>query len=74
MIAYELYWLDEMGGYHLIGLLPERRTDLNRITRESIMKWGGSVLGNTPPANDLFFHSGRTLEKFPAKSFGMDPS
>ncbi|MFB3886051.1 MAG: hypothetical protein ACE144_12545 [Thermodesulfobacteriota bacterium] len=55
MIAYELYWLDEKGEYHLLGLLPERRTDPNRITQESIMNWGGIILGDTLHLNNLFF-------------------
>lgn len=55
MIAYELFWLDEGGEYHLIGLLPERRTDTNRITRESILNWCETALGNTLSINDLFF-------------------
>ena len=55
MTAYELFWLDERGEYHLIGLLPEKRKDPSRITRESILNWGGTLLGNTLNMNNLFF-------------------
>ncbi len=35
--AYEFYWLDSNGGYHIMGVLPERRKDPGRVTQESIM-------------------------------------
>ncbi len=40
MLAYELYLYDEIRGYNLIGILPERRKDPKRITKESVIKWG----------------------------------
>lgn len=46
MVAYELYLQDGIKGYELIGILPERRKDPNRITKESVLKWGRMVLGN----------------------------
>jgi hypothetical protein len=46
MVAYELYLHDGIKGYELIGILPERRKDPNRITKESVLKWGRMVLGN----------------------------
>jgi len=55
MIAYEFYWLDGTGAHHLIGLLPERRSDRKRITRESVMNWGGTVVGDALNINDLYF-------------------
>ena len=39
MVAYEFYWRDEIGRDHLIGLVPERRKNLERITPESVSKW-----------------------------------
>jgi len=45
MVAYELYLYDEIKGYELIGILPERRKDPKRITKESVLKWGRMVLG-----------------------------
>ncbi|MFB3885830.1 MAG: hypothetical protein ACE144_11435 [Thermodesulfobacteriota bacterium] len=46
MIAYELYLLIGAKRYELIGILPERRKDPDRITKESVLKWGRMVLGN----------------------------
>ncbi len=45
MVVYEIYWQDEGGEVHFIGALPERRKTPERITRESITRWGGIVLG-----------------------------
>ncbi len=55
MVAYEFYWLDPEGGYQIIGVLPERRKNLARITQESIMRWGENIFGNDFNFKDLFF-------------------
>ena len=55
MIAYELYWHDEIEEAHLIGILPERRKDPGRITQESILNWGRKVVGDSVNAKDVFF-------------------
>jgi len=55
MVAYEFYWRDEIGDAHLVGILPERRKNSNRITNESIMKWVKKVIGNGLKADDIFF-------------------
>ena len=46
MVSYEFYWRDEIGEIHLIGILPERRRNKNRINNESIMNWVKKVIGN----------------------------
>jgi hypothetical protein len=46
MLSYEFYWKDEIGKVHLIGILPERRRDQNRVTKDSIMNWVHKVIGN----------------------------
>ena len=46
MRAYEFYLRME-GTDHLIGILPERRKDEKRITKESIMNWGRKILGDS---------------------------
>ena len=46
MVSYEFYWRDEIGETHLIGILPERRKDPKRITKESVMNWVNKVIGN----------------------------
>ncbi len=55
MIAYEFFGLDEARDEHLIGILPERRRTPDRITQESILKWGRLVMGDNAGFNDLFF-------------------
>lgn len=55
MIAYEFYWCDPIKGYQLIGVLPEKRKNIKRITYESIMKWGKMLLGEKVDINDIFF-------------------
>ena len=47
MVAYELYLYDKRKGDQLIGILPERRKDPRRITRESVLKWGRMILGKS---------------------------
>ena len=53
MIAYEFYWRDEIGDVHLIGILPERRKDPDRITHQSILNWVDRVTGHG--VNNIFF-------------------
>ena len=55
MIAYEFYWRDKAGDKHLIGVLPERRKGLQRITEESILKWGREAIGDNPDMKDVYF-------------------
>ena len=55
MLAYEFYWLDESGDQHLIGILPERRKDSERITDESILNWGRDVIGDNPERKSVRF-------------------
>lgn len=56
MRAYEFY-LREKGEDHLIGVLPERRKDHERITQETIMNWGKKILGDNSDVdlNALYF-------------------
>ena len=53
MVAYEFYWRDKVGVSHLVGILPERRKDPNRITNESIMNWVKKLMGNG--GKDFYF-------------------
>jgi len=55
MVAYEFYWLDPTGGYQIIGILPERRKNPVRITRESIMNRGEKIFGEQFNTRDIFF-------------------
>jgi len=55
MVAYEFYCLDPKGGYQIIGVLPERRKNSARVTKESIMRWGENIFGNDFDTKDIFF-------------------
>ncbi len=55
MIVYAFYWLEELDKVHFIGLLPERRKSPERITQESISNFAGTIVGNEPDVDDLFF-------------------
>lgn len=55
MVAYELYWLDPKDGYQIIGVLPERRKNPMRITKESVLNWGMMLLGNEADIKNIFF-------------------
>jgi hypothetical protein len=57
MVAYEFYCCLKTGAEQLIGILPERRTDSGRVTRQSIMNWISKVLpdhSNTE-SNEIYF-------------------
>ena len=55
MIVYEFYQLDPKKQYELIGVLPEKRKNPARITRDSVINWGVKYLGNILDMNDIFF-------------------
>jgi hypothetical protein len=55
MTAYEFYWRDESGKEHLFGILPERRKLDDRITVDSIINWGRSVISSIADPEQMFF-------------------
>lgn len=55
MDAYEIYSRDPIKGYRLIGVLPERRENPERITRESVINWAKELLGDNVDVNEVFF-------------------
>ncbi len=55
MVAYEFYSRDEKGEGHLIGILPERRKKPERITNDSILRWGWNIIGNDSDVKDVYF-------------------
>jgi hypothetical protein len=55
MVAYEFYSLNPAGGYQVIGVLPERRKNPERVTRKSVMKWGKNILARDLDDEDIFF-------------------
>ena len=55
MIGYELYWHDPIEGYQLMGVLPERRKNPNRITEESVLNWGKEYFSKNLNLSEMFF-------------------
>jgi len=55
MTAYEFFYRDEKGKEHFIGILPERRRDPKRITKESVLNWGWRVIGESSDVKDIYF-------------------
>jgi len=55
MVAYAFYWIDETDKARFTGLLRERRKDPERITKESVIKFGRTIVGNDADVNKIFF-------------------
>ncbi len=55
MTAYKFYSCNESGEFHLIGVLPERRGDRERITDQSIINWARSLLGDESGGNKIVY-------------------
>ena len=55
MLAYEFYCRDKNERVHFIGILPERRKKPKRITEESVINWGRTLLGDNGKGKDIFF-------------------
>jgi len=55
MVVYKVYKHDQSEKAHIIGILPERRKDQKRITKESVLNWGKEVLGESSDINHLYF-------------------
>ena len=55
MLAYELYRFNKKKGYEFIGVLPERRKNPMRITKNSVMNWGKTLLGDNVDSKNMFF-------------------
>ena len=55
--GYKLFWRDKAGEAHLFGFLPERRENGERVTEESVINWGRSLLSDEPDLdlNTIYF-------------------
>ena len=73
MLAYELYTFDKKKGYELIGVLPERRKNLMRITKDSVMNWGKMLLGDYEDNKKIFFKR-VTIDGFTGRMLWLDLS
>ena len=54
MIGYELYCWRDPKGYELIGVLPERRKNPQRSTKESVLNWGQKYFGIQLNLDDMY--------------------
>jgi hypothetical protein len=68
MVAYELFSYDEENGNDFIGVLPERRRNPNRITEESVLNWGRTILGSNADGKKIFFKT-ITIDDITVKTF-----
>ena len=73
MLAYEIYWLDPIKGYELVGILPERRKNPKRIPEKSIINFGKKLLGNNVNVNNMLFVR-RTIDNTTEEIFRLKPS
>ena len=55
MLVYEIYTFNETKGYELIAVLPERRKNPARITKNSVMNWGKMLSGDDGDGKNVFF-------------------
>ena len=55
MIAYELYSFDKTAKAHFITILQEKRENLLRISRESILNLGKKVIDDNADVTDIYF-------------------
>ena len=55
MVAYEFYSLNPTGGYQIIGVLPERRKNSERVNEQSIMNWGKNLFAKELDNEDIFY-------------------
>jgi hypothetical protein len=55
MCAYEVYCFDKTAKAHFITILQEKRENLLRITRESVLNLGRKVVGDNTDATNIYF-------------------
>jgi hypothetical protein len=62
MVTYEFYLRDEVEGDKLIGVLPERRNDLERTDLDSLTKWVQAAFGDTLDLDNVYIVAVRSSE------------
>jgi hypothetical protein len=55
MEAYEFYSYNPLKGHELLGVLPERRRNSERITQKSVMNWGAKLFGGNLSTKNIYF-------------------
>jgi hypothetical protein len=73
MVAYEFYLCDPARGYELIGVLPERRKNSERITHKSIMGWMEKIFGDKLSTKDIYFIQ-VTINEYTGRLFRPTPA
>jgi len=54
MLAYKLYLFDKTKRSELIAVLPERRKKQKGITKESVINWERTLLGDDAMGKGIF--------------------
>ncbi len=55
MVGYQIYCWHDPKGYELVGVLPERRNDPQRITKESVLNWAQKYFAIQLDLVDTYF-------------------
>jgi len=55
MIAYELYCFDKTAKAHFITILEEKRENLLRITRQSVLNLGRKLIDSNEDVANIYF-------------------
>jgi len=55
MCAYEFYWFDKADKAHFIAILQEKRENLVRITRESVLNLGRKLIDSNEDVANIYF-------------------
>jgi len=55
MCAYEFYCFDKTAKAHFIAILQEKRENLLRVTRESVLNLGRKVIADNADVTDIYF-------------------
>ncbi len=71
MLGYELYLYDPINGYQLLGVLPERRRNPKRITKQSVLNWAEKYFGTDLNLKEMFLLEVKTSDLRRAKQ-GLD--
>ena len=74
MVTYEFYLNDDIKGFHLLGILYERRKDPIRITHKSIINWGKLIVGHYVDINNIYFIEIEVQEGTLTRSTALSPA
>ena len=55
MRGYKFYFRHPSVGDKLIAMLPQRRSDPQRVTEESVIKWIKHTIGSRADSRNIYF-------------------